>query len=190
VNETIDEASHSGILTWRPASVFSTDIDGDGILEVPTSAVRESQGESQGSDLRNKLIWKHFKGGEEVGQVATTYHSVSEEGYINWPGRWENVVNVSRYSSSGISVTTFYLTETAEAPHEGKRNELLSIYVFSGESRTNSIGGSIKILRQTSTKTYGYSLFDIRSERGLTDTEVTELFHTIDKEWNSGGYIQ
>lgn len=191
VNETIDEASHSGILTWRPTSVFSTDIDGDGILEIPTSAVRDTQGEVQSSDLRNKLIWKHFKGGEEVGQVATTYHSVSEEWYINWPERWENVVNVSRYSSSGISVTTFYLTEAAaETPYEGKRNELLSIYVFSGESRANSIGGSIKILRQTSTKTYGYLLPDTRSERKLTDTEVAELFHTIEKEWSSGGYIQ
>lgn len=191
VNETIDDASHSGALTWRPASVFSADIDGDGEIEVPTSAVLEQVGDTQGSDLRNKLIWKHFKGGVEREKVAATYHSVSEEWYLTWPERWENMVNVSRYSTTGVNVTTFYLNDIAtDAPLEPKRSELLTVYVFTGENRANALGRTIKVLRQTSTKTFGYVLADTPSNLGLSDSEVAEMFHTIEKEWNTGGFIQ
>ena len=60
-----DYASGSGVSTWRPISVLSTDIDTDGSIEVPVAAERNKN--QSGADLRYKLNWCVFLEGKSTG---------------------------------------------------------------------------------------------------------------------------
>lgn len=188
VNETIDMVAGSGAVTWRLVSVSSTDIDGDGIIDVPVAAEPQSGSETQQSDARYKLHWFDFAQGEEPQAVATTYHSVAEEWYLMWPDIWGEAVTASRRSFSGVSRTTFSVSAD-RMPAEKSSRSLLTICVYTGDNRVSyAVADGVKIIRQTASSIYGYILPENAPiGYALTDEQVAEIFKLMERDWTAGG---
>lgn len=188
VNETIDMVAGSGAVTWRLASVSSTDINGDGIIDVPVAAEPQAGAEQQQNDARLKLHWCNFVHGQEAAVVATTYHSVSEEWYLLWPDTWGDDVVASRRTLSGVSRTTFSVAAENMLDNLASRT-LLTICVYSGDNRVGyAVADGVRIIRQTATNIYGYILpEEAPPGYALTDEQVAEAFKLMERDWTAGG---
>ena len=79
VNRTIDLVSGSGALTWRLVSVSSTDINYDGIIDVPVAADAQQSSETQ----QNKLNWCDFKQDGSCDVVELDYSLINKEPETN-----------------------------------------------------------------------------------------------------------
>ncbi len=191
VNETVDMVAGSGAVTWRLVSVSSTDINGDGVIDVPVAAEPQSGQETQQTEARFKLQWVDFAQGEEPEPVAETYHSVAEEWYLMWPDIWGGAVTASRRSSSGVSRTTFSLAPD-RLPERKSNRTLLTVCVYTGDNRASyAVADGVKILRQTAGSIYGYILPENAPEGyALTDEDVSEIFRLMERDWTAGGYPQ
>lgn len=190
-NETIDLVSGSGSATWRLVSVSVTDINGDGIVDVPVAAEAQPGVETQPGDARFKLRWCNFEQGEEPRVVATTYHNISEEWYLVWPEAWGDCVTAVRSSSAGVSRTTFVMA-AGNQPDGGRGETLLVICVYTGDNRVSyAVADGVKVVRQTESSLYGYMLPEVApAEYALSAEQVEELLKLVEKEWTAGGYAQ
>ena len=196
VNETIDLVSDSGLKTWRLGSVSSMDIDGDGIIDVPTVADPPEGASQAGEDLqagdgRFKLCWRDFAQGEEPIVAATTYHSISEEWYLLWPESWGSSVKARRSSASGVSRTEFVAADDT-LPEAEWGMSLLEVFVYTGDNRVvYAVADGVKILRQTERCIYGYLLPESAPPAyALTAEQAEQLIKLVEKEWTAGGYMQ
>ncbi len=187
VNRTIDLVSGSGALTWRLVSVSSTDINYDGIIDVPVAADAQQSSETQ----QNKLNWCDFKQDGSCDVVEVTYHNPVEEWYLTWPESWGNAVSVVRSSGSGVSRTSFVLTPE-NAPESDSGQPLLTLCVYTGDNRVGyAVADGVKIVRQAESGIYGYILPEnAPAEYALTAEQVEESFKMVEKEWAAGGYTQ
>lgn len=166
--------------TYRPVTVYASDVNGDGVTEIPRASVMAGF-DAQSSDAVYLLDWYAY-GGAQPALVRTTYNSQSEEWRLSVPETWHDAITVSRTSSSaGMNCTTFevYNPNGANVP-------LLSIYYLTGDLRTYlADNSSMQLLSQTSSAIYtavipasaaGHPL-------ALTMDAVQERFQLISQGW-------
>ena len=181
-NRTIDQASGSGGKTWRPASVFCNDVDGDGRLDVPISHTFSY--EPNEIELRSRLDWVNY---DELGEetlVSSTLHRASENWYLIWPESWGDQVRLDAFSTVSLSQTVCWVPGP-----EGQRQPVLSLYVFTGDSRENE-SALYRKLQTLAGNAAGLYRCDLHQETplALSLEQVRNLFHTIEVSWNSEEY--
>ena len=183
-NRTIDQASGSGSKTWRAASVFCSDINGDGRMDVPISHTFPY--EPNEVEARLRLDWYNFDrdGGEML--VGSTLHAVSENWYLDWPEVWGDQVRVTKSGGAGLSKTVFSLQKSGE-----DSSEVLTLWMFSGDDREQSsaIYKKLSSLTSTAAGIYRYSIPQGADPKtALTGEQLKALFHTIESSWHSEEY--
>ena len=181
-NRTIDQASGSGGKTWRPASVFCNDVDGDGRVDVPISHTFSY--EPNEIELRSRLDWVNY---DELGEetlVSSTLHRASENWYLIWPESWGDQVRLETFSTVSLSQTVCWMPGP-----EGQRQPVLSLYVFTGDSRENE-SALYRKLQTLAGNAAGLYRCDLHQETplALSLEQVRNLFHTIEVSWNSEEY--
>ena len=181
-NRTIDQASGSGGKTWRPASVFCNDVDGDGRVDVPISHTFSY--EPNEIELRSRLDWVNY---DELGEetlVSSTLHRASENWYLVWPESWGDQVRLDAFSTVSLSQTVCWVPGP-----EGQRQPVLSLYVFTGDSRENE-SALYRKLQTLAGNAAGLYRCDLHQEAplALSLEQVRNLFHTIEVSWNSEEY--
>ena len=181
-NRTIDQASGSGGKTWRPASVFCNDVDGDGRVDVPISHTFSY--EPNEIELRSRLDWVNY---DELGEetlVSSTLHRASENWYLVWPESWGDQVRLDAFSTVSLSQTVCWMPGP-----EGQRQPVLSLYVFTGDSRENE-SALYRKLQTLAGNAAGLYRCDLHQETplALSLEQVRNLFHTIEVSWNSEEY--
>ena len=183
-NRTIDQASGSGGKTWRPASVFCSDINGDGRVDVPVSHTFSY--EPNEIEARARLDWYNFDRDGAETLVGSTLHAVSESWYLDWPATWGDQIRVTKGSGAGLSKTVFSLQKSGE-----DSAEILTLWMFSGDDREQAAAIYKKLSSLTSTAAgiYRYSIPQGADEKvALTGEELKGLFHTIETSWHSEQY--
>ena len=181
-NRTIDQASGSGGKTWRPASVFCNDVDGDGRVDVPISHTFSY--EPNEIELRSRLDWVNY---DELGEetlVSSTLHRAGENWYLIWPESWGDQVRLETFSTVTLSQTVCWMPGP-----EGQRQPVLTIYVFTGDSRENE-SALYRKLQTLAGNAAGLYRCDLHQEAplALSLEQVRNLFHTIEVSWNSEEY--
>lgn len=183
-NRTIDQASGSGAKTWRPGSVFCTDVNGDGRMDVPVT--HNFTFEPNEIEARSRLDWLNYDavGGETL--VSSTLHRASENWYLLWPESWGDQVRIDTVSAVSLSETICYL------PGEGdSRQSIISIYVFTGSSREEdaALYRQLQALASNASGLYRCSLSDsVDPAYALDIQQARELFHTVEVSWNAEEY--
>ncbi len=189
-NLTRDRDNGSGIDTWRSVEVFCQDIDGDGLLEVPTASSMMS---ALYPDEKSKLSWVNFSSDGAVHYKLRTYHMPSDDWYFLWPDQWDDcvVAQMSRFSRM-VKTSFFALPDQygiENLPIADEKNTILTLYIFSGDYQQAYLAnyGATEILRKDG-MVYAYTLGDPNNKYAVTDEEVIAAFETIETEWTLEAY--
>ena len=158
-----------------------TDINGDGVTEVPMPAELPAEGE----ETYWKIYWYSYSQDGTPTQQAITYHNLTDSWYMLIPEAWDNHFTVRQSSISATErATTFYSVAGRQIGEE-----LLTIYTITGNNQETqaALGGRV-ILRRQSNTVYAVQYADYyKSWRYAVDQEqLAECFNPILTQWSTG----
>ncbi len=94
--------------TMRTEAIFSRDINGDEIIEVPVSAPMNASTDENGAYVCNLTVWCNYNARERKSNVAlNTVMNMKDGYYFVMPDRWLNTVTAR--SDAETREMTFYL---------------------------------------------------------------------------------
>jgi len=194
VNNTVDSATGSGMVTWRSLSVTCEDIDGDGVIEIPSSY--DTTVESTGADLNNKLSWDTYSLGAREKNHAVTFHNPSENWYILWPEEWDEDVHAGRTTFSTMTSVNFYIMRSdlgGIVSPEGETSsdsqhpvDVAGIYVLNNDSRLDyMLKQGMKIIRQSNGQIIGYIIRETEENMDFIPEDFASLIRIIENNWTN-----
>ena len=168
----------------RPINVFATDINGDGITEVPRTVPLPQQSET----LYYAIEWYAYRPNGNSTRVVSTYHNYSDSWYFVLPDTWRGRLTVRREDFvSGERTIVFSYVDPARPDVV---IDFFKIFTLSGDNREerSHLAGRFPLYREGD-KIYAAQLLD--SESGfptpLTPEEAVVSFKRIYTEWVTGG---
>ena len=159
-----DESGQSA-QTVRNYFVYSADVDGDGIIEMPNTLPLRTIGRDQNSLNQYSIVWYNLNIDGSRTEKMCTYHNFDEGWFLVLPDAWREGLSVTKVKLGRADTgTRFYLQG------EGTRTVLLTIYAFTGENaaqRSTADGRSLLAQR-------GEVWYSILPGEGL-DIDLAEL---------------
>lgn len=157
-----------------------TDIDGDGITEVPTIYMLQS-GDDSGDSVETPwaVIWKSYDATGSSQEVCRTYYNATEGWYFTFPDSWnEGTVAVTETGSTAVGQrTTVFSVQTADSGETGT----MMVYRLTGSNRETRADAEGRFrLAESSSIIYAG---EISGNCGLTESEAISCFHLIETEW-------
>lgn len=156
--------------TVRPTSYLSTDIDLDGIIEVPTLSYFPGYNDDSHEQFRitNWNVLENY----EITRKYSSYYNVQNGYCLLLPSRWEGVVTVKNDTVTGDIVFYKYRGSLL-----GSTEELLRIAVVRDERLSDRLAAGYTLLKSRDNINYMYKLPDLTKEPLiLTATEIENNF--------------
>jgi len=168
--------------TARTLTIYSQDINDDGMLEVPFPVSKDD-----GNGGTFWLIeWYVYSGSGERTYVETTYHDTTDGWYYVIPRAWEDTVKIRRYDDVAGEHTIFF-SDYDEST--GEMEDFLAIYTLSGTNRTDRSTLTDRfILKESGDVIYAAELLGDARIQGfsLGQQTVENNFNIIYSEWETG----
>ena len=185
-NITLNETTRrSGDTMRNYTAVGVTDINRDGVLEIPVALVLPNVNEESTAVYRT-IYWRQFDAEGDATVVYTTYHNVTDGWYLVLPSQWDGQILVERddrFNYRGERAVVFY----HRGEDGGAAEKFLTVYYLTGDSmETRSHIGNRELLVSTGKAAYAAELHTLSWDCGLTMDEVKERFSLITKEWSAG----
>ena len=181
-NVALIEGSGLNAQTVRNYHVYATDIDDDGIIELPMPVVLPSA--RAGEETYWAIDWYSLTpdGGQNI--KLSTFHNYAASWYLVLPQSWRDNLSVSRGNDvSGVSGHIFYKWNGYDRAPE----EILTIYAFTGDDRLSLAEADGRILLAEKGDTaYSAALGSSDRAKELTKEELISRFRFIYMNWNSG----
>jgi len=155
--------------------IYSQDIDGDGITEIP----HPNQLYSQGEEVHWSIAWYRYDPYGRAVIALTTYHCVPDGWYFILPSGWETGLTVRRDDSiPGERAVILSRLGT-----DGSVNDLLTIYTITGENRSDRarLEGRFILLEDSAT-VYAAQI----PNDSIAQDAVIRRFNRIFTEWSPG----
>ena len=181
-NITLSEDAEDSA-TKRHYSVYSTDIDGNGTLDVPIAEKLISSATSSADYY--VFDWYSYDSSGNRTKCASTYHDFSDGWFYVLPNEWRDKVSVRR--EGAVSGERAIVISSVDG-ETGNLTDLLTIYTLTDENRADraTLDGRF-ILINSGTVVYAAK---INSDGGAVETlavqDIISRFHLICSEWNSG----
>ncbi len=184
VNITTEGASGTSAQTIRNYYVYATDIDSDGVIELPQPRQLPCYGDSSQEDVYWIIDWYRISVDGRREKKMTTYHNYSGGWFLVLPEEWNGEITISRSGEvSGVRGYTFSKWNGYfEAP-----DEIFTVYAFSGEDRNVVAAADGRfILGEKGDVTYAASRGTHQWALALSEEDLVQMFHFIHVDWNSG----
>ena len=125
-----DESGQSS-QTVRNYYVYSTDIDNDGLIEMPNTIPLPTIEDDEGSEGQYRIVWYNLSLDGARTEKMNTYHNYADGWFLFLPEDWSDGLCVTReqYGEDGYPATRF--TTLRE---DGSQALLLRVIAFSGEN--------------------------------------------------------
>lgn len=166
--------------------VYGTDINGDGIMELPIPEALPLLDDS--SRQMYLLRWYQFDDAGQAQPLGCTFHCYDDGWYLILPEDWDGCVTAVRQkgtasNASSERIITFYYLPDGDAE---QAQPFLSIYRLSGTNRSYraSLSGRFT-LEETSQIIYAARLWDNGWDCGLDQENLGDWFSMIETEWSS-----
>ena len=164
-----------------------TDINGDGVLELPFPFELPKKLATEGETERPTFCGIHWRQLDREGNlygVMTTFHNLVDdryEWYLEMPEAWVGTVALEREDSTINTRTVIFSLYTDE---ESEPIPFLRIYRFTGSNRQNraTINNRFKLL-ETPTVIYAAEFFESSWNCGMNAESLRAAFHLILEEW-------
>ncbi len=183
VNLTLSEKTGVSDDTARSYAVYATDLNDDGLVEIPSPVAMPSQGEGT---VYYRLDWWIYGLHGQRRQVMTTYHNYNDGWYLELDPSWAEVVTVRRVDTvSGERTVIFSVADEAG----NLLYDYLAIYTLSGDNREERAAlGERFVLRSEGSTVYAAQLLSSSPGFGmqLSQETVQESFHMIYSDWETG----
>ena len=163
-------------------SLYPTDINGDGITEVPCPVNLPDRG-NEDAEVYQRIDWRSYNSQGEPRSVLSTYHDMEDGWYFLLPEAWTGQIAVARNVVPDEASVTFYRLGDAQA------QPFLQITAITGSSRgIKAVRGSRFTLSRQAETTYTAELLEGNNgwSLGMTEDEVRAAFNLITKEWMYG----
>ena len=168
--------------TVRNYNVYATDIDADGVIELPKPVALPSF--DAGEETQWAIEWYSLSADGEQKMKKTTYHNYAGGWYVELPEQWRDRVSVSR-NTSVPGVTAYCISKWLG--YDRKPQEIFTIYAFTGEDRLQRSDSDGRFLLTEKGETaYAASFGTCDWAQNITREELTAMFHFIYLDWNSG----
>ena len=127
VNLALDSEDSVIRSTYRPITVYATDINADGAIELPRAVLMAGY-DAAASDAIFMLDWYAYRVDEAPVAVATTYDNISDGWRLALDPTWHDRITAVKTTENNLSVVEFY-------EYLGEENQipLFSIYAATGE---------------------------------------------------------
>jgi len=184
-NITRDEETGISLSTIVAVDLLRmTDIDGDGIFELPFPFELPKKLVPEGEPEKPTywaINWRQI--GRDGSQYAalTTFHNQADEWYLELPANWSGMVTLERDESTINARTVVFSFYTGE---DSDPIPFLRIYRFSGSNRQSraAINNRFKLL-ETQTAVFAAEFFTSQWQNGLNQESLKAAFHLILEEW-------
>lgn len=165
-------------------SLYPTDINGDGLTEVPHPTQLSAPADGEGT--YRQIDWLSYDEAGTWETVLRTYHDLEDGWYLQLPETWDGQIYVARATAPNEAAVTFYVRKSGgETPEP-----FLRITAITGASReVKAVRGNRFILSRRQPETiYTAELLDANSRwaYGVTADEVRSAFSLIMPEWTAG----
>ena len=174
--------SGASLATVRDQSIYTRDIDSDGVTEVPVTRELEGAGET----VFRLVDWMSFDEEGRPHLKMTTYHNRTDGWYFILPEAWAETVTVRRDDHvSGERAVIF----SVPAKDDGPPVDVLVIYSITGENREDrSVLEGRTVLRTEDEVIYACKILAgaVKIKDELEMSYVRSSFKLIYSEWSTG----
>jgi len=165
---------------FRNVLLEPTDIDGDGVTEVPMPVMLHSTGGSD--DDHWQIYWRNYneKGQGEI--VCSTYHNTAEGWYLVLPEAWEEEIAVRRTSAVDEQGIVFSVYDSAAETYV----DTVGIFSITGSSREHKAVRNGRFLLKRQVDTIYSGVFYPGNESwsaAISQEELNQRFRLIVREW-------
>ena len=164
-------------------SLYPTDINGDGLTEVPRPAFLPAWDDA--GDLYQRIEWNNYDITGKAQCVLSTYHDIEDGWYFQLPEAWFDKTLVSRSTGQDEASVTFYIRGgNGQSPEP-----FLRISTVTGSGReTRAVRNGRFILVRKAETIYAAELLEANAgwAYGMTEDEVRSAFSLITAEWTAG----
>jgi len=182
-NITIDAISETSDTTYRPIIVNSTDVDGDGVTEVPTAKIMPGYSKDDITDAQWRIIWSKYNTNGSPSKVFETYHNINEEWFFVIPDEWGDNATVVRKQLTDETITTIGTLSSS-----GKYTPYVNIFVFTGddrEQRSSQFSGIPLGNSMSAVFAATISSESLSEGLGMSEEEIRDAFNIIPRSWHS-----
>ena len=178
-NVSFSNESGTSVQTLRNYYVYATDIDGDGVVELPDLIHMTPMDVSRAAERQYLIRWYAMRlDGTEVDKQFT-FHNYVGGWYFQLNRQWVSRVTVIQ---SGYA-HDFYIWDNSFT----KAEKMLTIFAYTGPDRENqAIENEHFVLHRTESVVYAGVLEDRAYDLGITKDDVVNGFHLIQQEWKTG----
>ena len=183
INLALDGEDSITRSTYRPVSVYATDINADGITELPRAVLMAGYTDAAASDAVFMLDWYVYSVDRPPVAVATTYDNISDGWRLNIDAAWHDRITAVKTTDSGLSSVTFseYISANQQIP-------LFTIYTATGSTREYYAGRSDLIqLGESAQAVYFARIADDAEQSALaiSEQDIKNGFSLVKQDWNN-----
>ena len=179
INLSLEENGVSRDILDRYVDLDPTDVNGDGVLELPSPIQLPSSSDTSASDFW-LIDWNQYDSQGSKNYVCTTYHNIADGWYLVVPEQWRNQIALSRNDFvTGQRAVSFYHLKS-----DGQReaSPFLVIYKFTSQfSRAET--SSRFLLREEDDAVYAATFYASDWDCGMDNASLQAAFHLIQSGW-------
>lgn len=165
-------------------SLYPTDINGDGLTEVPWPMPLLSPVDDEMA--YRQIDWRRYDGAGASEVALRTYHDMEDGWYFQMPETWEGQIYAARTAALDEAAVTFFVKGGGEQPPQ----PFLRIMTITGANREiKAVRGNQFLLSRRQPETiYTAELLEANDSwaYGVTADEVRAAFCLITPEWTVG----
>lgn len=179
VNLALPMDLDTGVRTVRKYYVYSSDIDNDGLIELPQLVPLQSLPGDSSSEDQSLIRWYNLQLDGTVEEKELTFHNYFGGWYVRIPEQWEQSLTVSR-----VTVLDTVLGYRFSLLEKGESRELFTIVALTGEHWQQTLDTAEDWEKLTEK---GEVLYACRlGEPNLTVEDLREMFRFIHIDWKTG----
>ena len=178
-NVSLSNESGTSVQTLRNYYVYATDIDGDGVVELPDLIHMTPLPTARSGERQYLIRWYAMDiDGSEVDKLYT-FHNYVGGWYFQLNKDWVSRITVTQSGSA----FDFYIWDEAFLTTD----QMLTIYAFTGENRESQAeSDGCFVLYRGESVIYAGRLAEDAAKYGISEENVIHGFHLIQIEWKTG----
>ncbi len=178
-NISMSADAGTSVQTMRNFGVYADDIDGDGVLELPSPVPGATGSAGDAQDSQYVLRWYALNSDGSYVDKLYTYHNLAAGWYMVLD---ENIAPQYTVAQKGSSFE-FSLWNTDKQQLE----RLFTVYVLTGQKREEqALTDNRFVIYRSESTIYAVKLEASSAVYGLNQERIISGFHLIVQQWNTG----